>query len=74
VNHLVAEVEVICYFFLYKLVVCCCWKNSGLWIDDWVGRMEFTRVKRDKGLIRFDKGKNLGSQYHFRCPCGLGMG
>jgi hypothetical protein len=37
-------------------------------------RMEFTRVRRDKGLIRLDKEKKLGSQWHFRCPCGLGMG
>jgi hypothetical protein len=62
-------------FFLYKLVVYgCCWRNPGLWIDDRVGRMEFTRVRRDKGWIRLDKEKNLGSQWHFRCPCSLGMG
>jgi hypothetical protein len=36
--------------------------------------MEFTRARRDKGWIRLDKGKNLGSQWHFRYPCGLGMG
>jgi hypothetical protein len=62
VNHLVAKVGAIYYYFLYKLVVfCCCWRNPGLWIDDRVGRMEFTRVMRDKGLIKLDKGKNLGS-------------
>jgi hypothetical protein len=36
--------------------------------------MKFIRVRRDKGLIRLDKGKNLDSQWHFRCPCGLSMG
>jgi hypothetical protein len=36
--------------------------------------MEFIRVRRDKGWIRLDKEKNLGSQWHFRCPCDLGMG
>jgi hypothetical protein len=36
--------------------------------------MEFTRVRRDKGWIRLDKGKNLDSQWYFRCSCGLGMG
>jgi hypothetical protein len=51
------------FIYLFKLVVCCCcWKNPGLWIDDRIGRMEFTRIKRDKGLIRFDKEKNLDSQ------------
>jgi hypothetical protein len=63
VNHLVAEVGVICFFlFLYKLVVCCCcWRNPNLWIDDRIGRMEFTRVRKDKGLIKLDKRKNLDS-------------
>jgi hypothetical protein len=36
-------------------------ENPSLWIDDWVGRMEVTRIRRDKGWIRLDKGKNLGS-------------
>jgi hypothetical protein len=36
--------------------------------------MEFTRVRRDKGLIRLDKGKDLGGQWHFKCPCGFDMG
>ena len=36
--------------------------------------MEYTRARRVKGLIRLDKGKNLGSRRHFICPCGLGMG
>jgi hypothetical protein len=36
--------------------------------------MEFTRVRRDKGLIKLDKEKNLDSQWFFRCPCGFGMG
>jgi hypothetical protein len=63
VNHLVVEMEVICYFIFYKLVVCsCCWRNLGLWIDDRVGRIEVTRVRGDKGWIRLDKGKNLYSQ------------
>jgi hypothetical protein len=35
--------------------------------------MEFTRIRKDKGLIKLDKGKNLDSQWHFKCPCGLGM-
>jgi hypothetical protein len=62
-------------YFIFKLIVCgCCWINPSIWIDDRIGRMEFIRVRRNKGLIRFDKGKNLGSQWHFRCPCGLGMG
>jgi hypothetical protein len=75
VNHLIVELEAICYFIFYKLVVCsCCWRNPGLWINDRVGRIELIRVRRDKGWIRLDKGKNLGGQWHFRCPCGLGMG
>jgi hypothetical protein len=46
VNHLVVEMEVICYFIFYKLVVYSyCWRNPGLWIDDWVGRIEVTRVR-----------------------------
>jgi hypothetical protein len=44
-NHLVVEMEAICYFIFYKLVVCsCCWRNPGLWIDDRVGRIEVTRI------------------------------
>jgi hypothetical protein len=76
VNHLVVEIEAICHFIFYKLVICsCCWRNPGLWIDDRVGRIEATRVwGGDKGWIRLHKGKNLGSQWHFRCPCGLSMG
>jgi hypothetical protein len=35
--------------------------------------MEFTKVRRDKDLIRLDKMKSLDSQWYFRCPCGLGM-
>jgi hypothetical protein len=63
VNHLVVKMEAIYYFIFYQLIVCgCCWRNPDLWIDDRVGRMEFTRVRRDKGWIRLDKGKNLGSQ------------
>jgi hypothetical protein len=30
-------------------------------------------LEGDKGWIRLDKGKNLDSQWHFRCPCGLSM-
>jgi hypothetical protein len=29
--------------------------------------MKFTKVRRDKDWIRLDKGKNLDSQWHFRC-------
>jgi hypothetical protein len=36
--------------------------------------MEFTRIRRDKGWIRLDKRKNLDNQWHFRYPCGLGIG
>jgi hypothetical protein len=47
VNHLVVEIEAICHFIFYKLVICsCCWKNPSLWIDDRVGRIEATRVWR----------------------------
>jgi hypothetical protein len=47
VNHLVVEIEAICHFIFYKLVICsCCWRNPGLWIDDRVGRIEATRVWR----------------------------
>jgi hypothetical protein len=75
INHLVVEIEAICYFIFYKLVVCsCCWRNPGLWTDERVDRIEVTRVTRDKGWIRLNKEKNLGSQWYFRCPCGLGMG
>jgi hypothetical protein len=35
--------------------------------------MEFIRIRRDKDWIRLDKGKILGSQWHFKFPCGLGM-
>jgi hypothetical protein len=49
------------FFFFYKLIVYCCWRNPDLWIDDWVDIMEFTKVRRNKGLIRLDKWKNLGS-------------
>jgi uncharacterized membrane protein len=46
VNHLVVEMEAICYFIFYKLVVCSCyWRNPSLWIDDRVGRIEVTRVR-----------------------------
>jgi hypothetical protein len=75
VTHLIVEIKAICYFIFYKLVVCsCCSKNPGLWIDDRVGRIEVTRVRKNKGWIRLDKGKNLGNQCHFRCPSGLGIG
>jgi hypothetical protein len=39
--------------------------------------MKFTRNRRDRrdrGLIRLNKGKNLISQWYFRCPCGLSIG
>jgi hypothetical protein len=46
VNHLVVEIEAICYFIFHKLVVCsCCWRNPDLWIDDRVGRIEVIRVR-----------------------------
>jgi hypothetical protein len=35
--------------------------------------MKFIRNKRDRGLIRLDKRKNLITQLHIRCPCGLRM-
>jgi hypothetical protein len=48
VNHLVVEIEAICHFIFYKLVICsCCWRNPSLWIDDRVGRIEATRVWRE---------------------------
>jgi hypothetical protein len=37
-------------------------EKPNFYIDDWVGRMKFTKDRMDRGLIRLDKGKNLGSQ------------
>jgi hypothetical protein len=46
-NHLVVEIEAICHFIFYKLIIySCCWRNPGLWIDDRVGRIEATRIWR----------------------------
>jgi hypothetical protein len=55
------------------VVYCCCWRKPGLWIDDRVVKMKFIRNRMDRGLIRLDKRRNLVSEWHFRCPCGLGM-
>jgi hypothetical protein len=41
------------------VVGCYCWKKTGLWIDDWVVRIEFIRNRRDKNSIKLDKGRNL---------------
>ena len=39
-------------------VICCgCWIKLGLLIDNQIGRMKFTRNRRDRGLIRLDKKK-----------------
>jgi hypothetical protein len=48
--------------------------QTSLYIDDRVVRMKFTRDRRDRDLIRLDKGMNLVSQWHFGCLYGLGMG
>jgi hypothetical protein len=56
------------------MVYCCCWRTSGLRIDDRIVRMKFIRDKRDKGLIKLEKKRNLVSQWYFRCLYGLGMG
>jgi hypothetical protein len=64
INHLVTKIGAIYYFiFLYILIVYyCCWRKINFWIDNRIVRMKFTRDRTDRGLIRFDKGRNLVSQ------------
>jgi hypothetical protein len=63
-NHLLAEVGAFFIVFFSQVCslccyCCCCWIKIGLWIDDRVLKLKFTR---NRGLIRFDKEKNLINQ------------
>jgi hypothetical protein len=73
-NHLVVEVGTFISVFSSHVCslccYCCCWIKIGLWIDDRVLKLKFTR---NRGLIRFDKEKNLINQWYFKYSCGLGI-
>jgi hypothetical protein len=77
-SHLLTDVGVFFIVFfshIYSLCYYCYyWIKIGFWIDDRIVKLKFMKDRWDRCLKRFDKGRNLVSQWYIRCLYGLDMG